>query len=696
MNTTFTRFNTILFPVIAMLSTTNHLCSMEVVFVSTPKKFKHHSLLPIRTSGGRTFHLIRALLPTSTSENLKDGIDLALDAHTFVTTLGLKNLLNSKKADLFDKIIKKYSTNSLAKMAQACNDLGRTDVCAELLKELVSRICSSALADPRFDLLVSRVKIPTYRSTDETIRLITADNTTFQVNKHLACLSNTIKHLAEDCGTSEDITLSTIHSSTLATILKLLEGQGEDRWSKLQDVPLDFNPTTFPQLLCALNYLDIPWLLQYVNLRLAMYIYAKRNYAQLAQLLEVLTSSEKNNCVLPSDITRLITSTLKRAYKNFFIKTAPLELKQVSITEMIYAVSSDGNYGVGVTPEDTLFLWDFSQSTARPIICPDHIYQSFISYASLKVTFSKDNRYLLLGLPNGSHFLYDVTSDSLTPSKIFSQFIHYRAAFTPDNKHIVLISHDTINLLDLTKNDQSVTTKKTFNMKEIADGSYSLITCNNEECLVLVQPVNSSQKMIVRFSYDSDSPKIIKTFEQVSLITSVAGNEKYLLAAICSGLLSLYDIQKEASVSEPLAQFNLSSLFDNIIIPVNQLTMSHDGNYAILGLPIYDESLPSIDYAFILIDLQQESPDFFLPVKVIKVKNEDCKCCTLPVFCKDRNHILLAHDDKLVKLSIFGNVENLALPSLVLKMKLLQEKDPNTILQVPYFDTLHKNMPKEL
>ncbi len=691
---------------VTILSLTTHCWAMDTTLEKVPKTYKHPSLIPIKTSDGFTFHVARKLVPAIKLENHGNTIQVSLDSSSLSALLRLVNPL-PKKPSLFNEILKRYPASSIAKMAQTNNDFGWTEICTKLLTELLLKMCGPQV--PHFNQLLARIKIPPYLTTQATLTLQTADNKSFTVNKHLAYLSNTIKNLADECDPHAEIILSQIDSPIFATILRLLNQVAgpENERMLMHDIPLDFDPAILPRLLCALNYLDIPWLLQYVIVRTAMHIHAEKNYTQLAQLLEALAPNEKNKSSFPLDIVRLINSTLKLAYKRQLIDTCASK-RELPVREKIYQVSPNGRYAVGVNTKKTLFLRDFKRATSKPFIfpstsCPSTFDWADVHYGKLRVTFSKDNHYLLLGIQR-SCFLYPLHSGSqlsdckilLRKDNILSSLPYQKTAFTPDNKHVLLILGNTVSLFDITNKDLEISPKKIFNIHEeigkIPHENANLISCNNDESLLLFQG-ELSEKSIVRCSFSTPSLDVFKKLEHKEAIALAAGNEIYVLTAKFDGTLCLYDMRQKSDILESVATFYASSLFE--LSYTTRLTMSSDNKYVLLGIiSTFDEPLSKAD-TFILIDLDEGSSDFFLPIKVIRTRNNNAPSySTVAAFCGDKNSILLADKDKLVRLDIFDTIEKLQLPALVLKIKLLQDEDSKSILQVPYFDALHKNMPK--
>ncbi len=673
---------------------------------SKSKTNKDNSLTKVATADGVTHSIPRDLINTRQFESiLSTGSPIPLDSHTFKIIIELVIAARSKKPELFQKILHNCPRNAIEKIIEGIINLGYK---VDLTKGLeFIKLCCSKFAYPHFDVLVESIDIPRFCPTDATLSL-SCEGKTFTINKHLAFLSNTIKHLAQECNTNEAIPLSSPDSITLTTIISLLKNLAgpENERLKRGEITLDFGVVPMTRLLCALNYLDIPWLLQYVIIRLACYIDTEKNYAKLAELAQAFAPKEQSKSLIPQDITNLIRSMVKSIYKSTLIHTNPHKEAILSAPRKIYAISPDGSHALCVSESNGFFVWNFASSTSKPLNIVLPIDRQDLQYHTIPAVFSKDNHYLFIGAKACASLFDTSQPKQLRPCKIFIQSIEdplnapfvRTAAFTPDNKHLLLIlSSNKLDIFDVTHKDHALKPKKTVQIdtfgRLLPSTNAIIASCTNEETvLVCVPPLSDDLPIyinaIVCCTYDTNQTTMYKKLTKAKAgvsngFVTKAGN--YVVTAEPYGRLCLYDLQQEGHVLSPIKEFHLNSFFDDP--SVSQLSVSPDNTYALIGM--HSKSL--LADAIFLLHLQQQNVVHFIPAEALSINKGLAGSYYFQAsFSEDQKSVLITDENKIIKIDIFGKTDNLSLPLLILKIKLLQDQGNDSILTHSYFKKIQK------
>merc|ERR1711907_591414 len=99
------------------------------------------------------------------------------------------------------------------------------------------------------------------------IKLLAKDGKEFEVEKDVACLSETVKNMVEDCSPDEAVPLPNVESSILARVIEYCEYHHK---STKESIPED-DQILFNVILAA-NFLDIKSLLDLTCKKVAEYI----------------------------------------------------------------------------------------------------------------------------------------------------------------------------------------------------------------------------------------------------------------------------------------------------------------------------------------------------------------------------------------------------------------------------------------
>ncbi len=148
------------------------------------------------------------------------------------------------------------------------------------------------------------------------VTLVANDQKEFTIARSTAEFSETIKNMIEVVGTSNPIPFKDINSNQLSLVIEGLKkieeiAQIQECNDKIIDLDRLFIGKSYDdviEILKAVNYLDIPLLLEYIN----TLIVKQLRFSDITNVAALCTSLENN---LPSELRLLIVGMMKKVYK---------------------------------------------------------------------------------------------------------------------------------------------------------------------------------------------------------------------------------------------------------------------------------------------------------------------------------------------------------------------------------------------
>ncbi len=496
------------------------------------------------------------------------------------------------------------------------------------------------------------------------VTLVANDQKEFTIARSTAEFSETIKNMIEEMGTGNPIPFKDINSNHLSLIveslkkieeiaqiqkcsnlapdrlyesLKKIEDMDENQYCK--NITLDWlfigkSYDDVIEILKAVNYLDIPPLLEYINTLIVKQLFANN----ITNISALCTSLEKN---LPSELRLLIVAMMKKFREEEIKQFLSKPVKTIKYTHNVDSVSfvNEDKWVLIRTSDKKLHLFDIATSNVKKIIDIDTIGDKYsicgnsyenqlavnkkgtlcltalnrklclwdlkigekikeysTAIAPLSVAISPDDKYALTGSKCGIHL-----RDLYTGTIIKSLKGHYSealsAVFINNGKQaIVGFSDRTIMIWDLATGQVI----KKYNLGD-ADIQKIVFSASAKKALIVLRNSNASYVLNV----ESGQKQELKIDGDICSI-AISPDGKYAL--IASEGICLWNLETGKMITQ---EFNYKCL-DRTVKTL--ASFSSDGKLALLatlwGATLFDLSLRSqltISQATLFAILDQDS-----------------------------------------------------------------------------------------
>lgn len=306
---------------------------------------------------------------------------------------------------------------------------------------------------------------------NQVITLISLDKQKFQVQVGVAKQSVTLKHLMEDADIDVPLEVPNVPGATLATILallKVMKEENQDAQTKIHAALSSLNEAALVQFIAAVNFLDIPLLLQAsmrtaetrdlqkmpleqfialpkelrnsILLAQAERILGPMHINQIAQLGAYTGMGTVYSVAVTPDGTKIISGSRDGKLRVWDVQTHE-EIKQ---REVFNAQAIDF---MRVTPDGTKIVFASMDNIVRVWNAEDFaplgqfVKQSLTTLTSLCIT--PDSSKVISGWSDGILCIWDIQSKQAVQLTGHTDTIE-SIAVTPDGTKIISASHDGV------------------------------------------------------------------------------------------------------------------------------------------------------------------------------------------------------------------------------------------------------------
>lgn len=266
---------------------------------------------------------------------------------------------------------------------------------------------------------------------DELVTLISQDGQDFKVEVGVAKLAQTLKHLMDDAGIDNPIPLPNITSRILGKILELLhiDKVTNGKTTITLDTVKSFDGSTLIDFIAAVNYLDIPGLLE-----IAILVARHMDIKNLPPSLFTLPKEIRND-IIGGQASSLLGKPVKKLS----------HLKKRAYTERVdcVCVTPDNSKIIAGFYDKTIRVWDIATRSQIAIL---RGYRGDIN----SVTVTPDASKIISGSSDGTIIIWDMKT-----YKPFTLLHGHTGSVssvcvTPDGSKIISGSSDgTVRIWDL-------------------------------------------------------------------------------------------------------------------------------------------------------------------------------------------------------------------------------------------------------